>query len=279
MRTSRPIIVAALLVALAGLAWLAARRPSNERAWSPDHALLPRASFDGSRVRIVGVRNFRYGRDGSIEPGYEERTYDLDRLESVWFVLVPFSARWRAPAHSFVSFGFGDSQFVGISVEARREVDEKYGVLAGLFRRYELMYVTADERDLLLRRVFQDSNDVYVYPVRASPGKARELFIAMVRRANTLADRPEFYNTLTNSCTSNLVEHVNAIAPGRIPAGWRTLLPGYADEVALELGLIAAAGSVDEARRRYRVNERATRFAADPAFSLRIRAPEETSVR
>ncbi|MGH7630137.1 MAG: DUF4105 domain-containing protein [Gemmatimonadales bacterium] len=279
MQTSRLVLVAASLVALAGLAWLAARHPSNERAWSADHALLPRASFDGSRVGIVGVRNFRYGADGGVEPGYEERTYDLDRLDSVWFVLVPFSGRWRVPAHSFVSFGFGDSQFVGISVEARREADETYGVLPGLFRRYELMYVIADERDLLLRRVLHDRDQVYLYPVSASPEKARELFVAMVQRANALAGRPEFYNTLTNNCTSNLVEHVNAIAPGRIPAGWRTLLPGYADEVALELGLIEGGGSLEDARRRYRVNDRAVRHAADPAFSLRIRTRDETSAR
>lgn len=279
MQSSRLILVAASLVALAGLVWFATRRPTNERAWGADHAVLPRATFDGSQVRIVGVRNFRYGADGTVEPGYEERTYDLDRLESVWFVLVPFSVRWRAPAHSFVSFGFGDSQFVGISVEARREADEDYGVVAGLFRRYELVYVTADERDLLLRRVLQDRNDVYVYPVNASREKARELFVAMLRRANALAERPEFYNTLTNNCTSNLVHHVNAIAPGRIPGGWRTLLPGYADQVALELGLIQGSGSVDAARSRYRVNERAVRHAADPAFSLRIRASQETSAR
>ena len=85
----------------------------------------------------------------------------------------------------------------------------------------------------------------------------------MVRRANALAARPEFYNTLTNSCTSNLVAHVNAIAPGRIPAGWRTLLPGYADEVALELGLIQGSASIDDARRRFRVNDRALRYADD----------------
>jgi hypothetical protein len=271
MRYLRYVLLALGLVAVAGAVWLASRRPSSERTWSADHAVLPIGHMDGSRIRIVGVRNFRYGVDGTVQPAYEERTYDLDRLESVWFVLVPFSTRWRAPAHSFVSFGFGDSQFVGISVEARREADERYGVLAGLFRRYELMYVVAEERDLLLRRVLQDSNDVYVYPVNASPERARELFVAMVRRANALADRPEFYNTLSNNCTSNLVEHVNAIAPGRIPAGWRTLLPGYADEVALELDLIQASASVEEARLRYRVNERAVRHADADAFSLRIR--------
>ena len=273
MRLHRWILTAGAAVALACAAWLASREATNERAWSSDHAVSPRTAFEGSRVRIAGVRNFRYGSDGAVQPGYQERTFDLDRIQSVWFVLVPFSSRWRAPAHSFVSFGFTDSQFVGISVEARREAGETYGVVAGLFRRYELMYVVADERDLLLRRVLLDGDDVYVYPVRATPEKARQLFVAMTRRANQLADRPEFYNTLTNSCTSNLVEHVNAIAPGRIPAGWRVLLPGYADEVALELGLIDASGSVDQARRTYRVNDRAIRYATDSAFSLRIREP------
>jgi hypothetical protein len=64
---------------------------------------------------------------------------------------------------------------------------------------------------------------------------------------------------------------VNAIVPGKIPTGWRTLLPGYADEVALELGLISDSGRVEDVRRRYLVNARARQHAADPAFSIRIR--------
>jgi hypothetical protein len=277
MPLHRWILAAGAAVVLACAAWLASREATNERAWSLDHAVLPRTAIEGSRVRIGGVRNFTYESGGAALPGYQERTFDLDRIESVWFVLVPFSSRWRAAAHSFVSFGFADSQFVGISVEARREAGETYGVVAGLFRRYELMYVVADERDLLLRRVLLDRDDVYLYPVRTTPEKARQLFVEMTHRANQLADRPEFYNTLTNSCTSNLVEHVNAIAPGRIPSGWRVLLPGYADEVAIELGLIDARGSVDQVRPKYRVNDRAIRYAADPAFSLRIREPAGTT--
>jgi hypothetical protein len=271
--------VAALLAAALAVAWLVGRKPAHERAWSADHAVLARPSVEGARVRVAGVRNFRYPAHGGIEPAFEERTYDLDKLRSVWFVLVPFSTRWRGPAHSFVSFGFADSQYVGISVEARRETDEAYGVLAGMFRRYELIYVIADERDLLLRRVLRDSSDVYVYPIEASPERARELFVAMLLRADELARRPEFYHTIWNNCTSNLIAHVNAIAPGRIPAGWRTLLPGYADEVALELGLIRGSGSVDDIRHRYRANERAVRYADDPAFSIRIRQPAAMSAQ
>jgi hypothetical protein len=266
-----PILAGAALLLLGGVAWLGALEPSNERDWAPDHAVPPHARLDQSRARVTGVRNFEYGPEGRVTPAFEERTFDLDRLESVWFVLVPFSSRWRAPAHSFVSFGFGDSQFVGISVEARREADEEYGVIPGLLRRYELMYVVAEERDLVLRRVLHDSNDVYLYPVRATPAAAREMFVAMLERANSLAANPEFYNTLSNNCTSNLIAHVNAIVPGKIPTGWRTLLPGYADEVALELGLISDSGRVEDVRGRYLVNARALQHAADPAFSLRIR--------
>jgi hypothetical protein len=265
------MLAGAALLLLGAFAWLGALEPSNERDWAPDHAVLPHARIDGSLARITGVRNFQYSDGGRVTPAFEERTLHLERLESVWFVLVPFSSRWRAPAHSFVSFGFSDSQFVGISVEARREADEKYGVLPGLLRRYELMYVVADERDLVLRRVLHDSNEVYLYPVRATPAAAREMFVAMLARANSLAAKPEFYNTVSNNCTSNLIAHVNAIAPGKIPAGWRTLLPGYADEVALELGLISDSGRVEDVRRRYRVSARAVKYATDPAFSLRIR--------
>ncbi|HEU5170090.1 MAG TPA: DUF4105 domain-containing protein [Gemmatimonadales bacterium] len=271
MKAPARVALAAGLTAAVPLAWLAVTQPSLERAWSPDHAQLPRAVFDGDTVRLSGVRHFSYGRRGEVRPAYASRTLDLSRLESVWFVLVPLSARLRAPAHSFVTFGFADSQYVGISVEARREVGETYGVIAGLFRRYELIYVVADERDLLTRRVLHDGAEVYLYPIRASRDKVRELFVAMLGRTNQLAERPEFYNTAVNNCTSNLVAHVNAIAPGRIPAGIRTVLPGYADEVALELGLIEGGATLEAVRRRFRASERVARHAEAADFSRRIR--------
>ena len=99
---------------------------------------------------------------------------------------------------------------------------------------------------------------------------------AASRSPNALSARPEFYNTLTNNCTSNVVAHVNHIAPRRVPRGIKTILPGYADEVAYSLGLIDNSIALDEARRRYRVNDRAKQFVNDPHFSHRIR---ETAVR
>jgi hypothetical protein len=56
-----------------------------------------------------------------------------------------------------------------------------------------------------------------------------------------------------------------------VPHGIKTILPGYADEVAYSLGLIDNSIPLDEARRRFRVNDKAGRYVMTPEFSRRIR--------
>jgi hypothetical protein len=267
----RRVLIGVALAACAVVVAFVARRPRNDRTWSPEHAVMPRAELRGDSVVLRRMRDFTHESAERFEPGYADRAYDLSKLESVWFIVTPFSRHWRGPAHTFVSFGFADSQYVAISVEARREPGESYGPLTGLFKRFELIYVVGDERDLIGSRAAFGDFDVYVYPVRTTPERMRALFIGMLERANGLAERPEFYNTLTNNCTSNVVAHVNSIVPRRVPHGIKTVLPGYTDEVAHSLGLIDNTISLDEARRRYRVNERARQFVRDAHFSQRIR--------
>ncbi len=266
----RPAVLVAVPVLALGLWWLG-RRPSSHRSWSPDHAVMPWAELNGQSVTVHEVRAFRWTGPAAFTSAYEVRTYDLDRIASAWFVLVPFSESWRGPAHSFVSFGFDDSSYVAISVEARREVGEEYSVLGGLFRRFELIYVVGEERDLIGRRAVYDGTDVYLYPIRAPPERIREVFVSMLLRANHLRRRPEFYNTLTNNCTSNLIRHVNQVVPGRIPPSWKTILPGYSDEVALQLGLIDSSFTLEAARAHYRINDRARAALERPEFSKLIR--------
>lgn len=263
--------MAIALLAAAGVVATTSRTPRADRAWVPQHAVTTHADVRGDTVSLHRMRNFSYASEEQFTPAYADRTYDLGKLETVWFVVTPFSTNWRGPAHTFVSFGFTDSQYVAISVEARREPGETYGPLAGLFRQFELMYVIGDERDLIGSRAAYGGYDVYLYPIRTTPDRIRALFLEMLARANALTTRPEFYNTLTNNCTSNVVDHVNHIAPRRVPRGIKTILPGYADEVAYSLGLIDNAVTLDEARHRFKINDRARRFAADPNFSRLIR--------
>jgi hypothetical protein len=144
-------------------------------------------------------------------------------------------------------------------------------LVGGLLKRFELAYIIGEERDLIGNRVLVQDDDVYVYPVRATTAQARTLFIDMIEAVNALYDRPAFYGTLRRNCTTVILDHVNRVASRRIRYGPRVLLPGYSDALALDLGIIDTDLPLDEARRRFRVNDRAARFADDPAFPSRIR--------
>lgn len=267
----RALRIAVVAGAAAAIGTWAALTPSNERAWVPQQARLTSAAFSDSTVRVHDVRNFSFTGSDRFTPAYYDTSYNLNKLETAWFVVVPFSKRWRGPAHTFVSFGFTDSQFVAISVEARREKGELYTPLQGLLKRFELIYVVGDERDVIGQRAAFSNEEVYLYPIRAPRERIRQVFVEMLRRANDLRGAPEFYNTLTNNCTSNLVRHVNHVVPGKVPGGIKIMLPGYADEVAQRLGLIDTELDLEQARERFRINDRARRFIDDPLFSVRIR--------
>lgn len=273
-RVRRAIAGSVAVVLIAALIAWRSISPRSDRAWIDEQAVMPRVAVDGHMVRIGNVRTFRFTARHEFATSYAERAYDLDKLESVWYVLTPFSLRWRGPAHSFVTFGFSDSQFVAVSVEARREPGENYDVLTGLFKRYELMYVVGDERDLIGQRAAFGTDRVYLYPIKAKPEQMRAMFLSMLDRANRLREHPEFYNTLTNNCTSNVIAHVNDVKPGTVATGIKTILPGYTDEVAYGLGLIDTRMTLEQARDRYLINDRARKYLNDSLFSFRIRAPE-----
>jgi len=253
--------------------WFASIRPSNDRNWIPEHQRLPVATFDGDEVRIENVRDFRAVTPDSLVPGYYDRTFDLDQIESLWFVLSVFDEdKFRGLAHSALRFGFADGSWVVVSVEARKEVGEGYSITRGMLKRFEVIYVIGDERDLIRTRAVFRQDTVYLYPIKATQEKIRELFVDMLESANALRDRPEFYNTISRNCTTVLRDHVNIVAPGRLPHSWRILFPGYSDELLDRLGLLQDGGlSLDEARERYRLNERAKAAVDAEDFSARIR--------
>jgi hypothetical protein len=113
--------------------------------------------------------------------------------------------------------------------------------------------------------------EVYLYPGRADPGQIQDLLVDMLARINKLHSQPEYYDTLTNNCTTNLVDHVNKLRPGRIPRDWRVLFPGHSDRLAYELGLLEIQGSFEYARSISQINQLAGAYADDPEFSKRIR--------
>lgn len=262
----------ALALFAAWLLLLLLFRPSNDRTWNADQARVATAEIAGDVVHVRNLRNAFYRSTTDFDVSWEERSYDLAQLESVWFVVEPFDD-WRGPAHTFLSFGFANGDYVAISVEIRKEQGESFSPWLGLLRQYELTYVIGDERDLIGLRANHRRDEVYLYPIRATHVQMRELFVSMLERANALAAKPEFYNSLTSTCTSNIVDHIELIAPGHIPFSYKTVLPGYADDLAYDLGLIATNLPRDRYRAAHRINEQAAAHADSPEFSQAIRRP------
>ena len=218
---------------------------------------------------MYNIRNFTYSNTSTYVPSYYNATYNLSRLDSVWYIVEPFS-EWEGSAHTFLSFGFNDS-FLAVSVEIRKEKGEIFSAVKGLFKRYELMYVLGDEKDLVKLRSNYRKDNVYLYPVNTSRETMQLLFVDILSRVNELYAKPEFYNSLTNTCTTNIAKHANRIKPGRIPFNVAILAPGYSDKFAYELGIINTTLPYEEIRKHFQINERAMKYANDSQFSLRIR--------
>lgn len=247
---------------------------SNERAWNDDQALLPYAELRGDQATIYNIRNFTYASTTSFTPSYYDKTFDVSRLVRVWYIVEPFSGI-PGSAHTFLSFEFEGNEFVAISVEIRKEKGESYHPVSGLFNQYELMYVIADERDVVKLRSNYRKDLVFLYPIKTTKEKSQALFLDMLQRATALRDEPEFYNTITNTCTTNIVRHINTITPQKVPLfDLRILLPENSDLLAYELGLLDTTLSFEDARRRHLINERAERYADDPLFSVKIRGEQ-----
>lgn len=265
------VVVAIIFPIIAYFVFAQIVQPSLNRNWTNDQRILAHANFNEDRVKITNIRNINYRATDDYDVRYYDKTFDLNKIESVWFMVEPFSGHGFGAAHTLLSFGFENGDYVAISVEIRKESDESFSAVGGLFRQYELVYVIADEQDVIKLRSNYRKDKVFLYPTQTSKENMRALFVSMLERANKLASEPEFYNTLTSTCTTNIVAHINKIVEGRVPFSFKVLMPAYSDELAQKLGLINNLIPLEELRAKYLINDRAEKYADDPNWSQRIR--------
>jgi hypothetical protein len=251
------------------LIWWLSIRPSHDRPWRPEVAVMPRAVINGDRIRFIGVRNFDYRGRYNFTERYEEREVSLSALTSVDL----FISYWTPGpvAHTFVSFNFDNALPLCISIETRPEIGEGFSPIASMFKQFELIYVVGDERDIVRVRTNFRHDDVYLYKIRATAEDARQLFLIYVDRINSLHNKPEFYHLLSNSCTINIVRYARVAGkPGVFD--FRYYLNGFVDRYLYRIGLVDTSMPFSELRRRSRINDAAEAADDAPDFSQRIRA-------
>ena len=171
-----------------------------------------------------------------------------------------------------LSFGVADGEHLVFSVEARLQKGQSYAAIGGALNEFELMYIVGTEKDLIRLRTDVRKVDVYLYPILATPPQVQKVFLAASARVNEIARQPEFYDTITNNCTTNIVDLINELRPGAIPQDIRVLLPGHSDRLAYDLGLLAVQGPFDQIKAASRINLAAQLNHDAYDFSQRIRA-------
>ena len=267
----------AFAIVLAG--WLTLK-PSNEGNWQPDVAQLAWADINGDEFTFHNVRNCDYRTATEYTPHWETRTVRLSQMTGIDLAIDYWGSPWIA--HPIVSFQFADTPPLCFSIETRKTVGQNYSTIGGLYRQYTLIYLVADERDVIRLRTNYRHEDIYLYHTTAPPDRARQRFQEYVRSLNALRTHPRWYNAVTTNCTTSIrTQHPNK---ERVPWDWRILLNGKADEMLHAHGALVTGGmSFAELKARSLINARAEAADASPDFPQLIRVglptPEPSIVR
>jgi len=253
------------------LGWWLTLAPSNDRPWLRDVARTPWAEIEGDKVVIHNVRNFDYATETDYRVNWETRTVYLSQIRAMDL----YMNYWGSPAiaHTIMSFEFADGPPLAFSIETRKQTGQSYSAFLGFFRQYALIYVIADERDVIrLRTNYRHGEDLYLYRTRSSPARARAIFLSYLETANDLRVHPQWYNALTSNCTTDIRPHLMVNDDNvNLRWNWRILLNGYADQLSYDRGRLAGDLPFDELKRRAHINAAARAADQSPDFSRLIR--------
>jgi hypothetical protein len=133
-----------------------------------------------------------------------------------------------------------------------------------------LVYIAADERDVVRLRTNYKHEDVYLYRLTLSMDEIRARLLEYLRRLNELYTHAVWYNAITANCTTSI--RAQRESSQRAPWDWRLLVNGFADEMLYERHALAGNLPFPVLKARALINQRAQDAGDAPDFSNRIRA-------
>lgn len=254
------------------LIWWLNLKPTNQGDWQENVNRTAWAEINGDQVMIHNVRNCEYRTETEYSNCWGDRTVHLSDIRGVDLFFTTWGVRWIG--HPIVSFQFGGGQHIAFSIEARYKVGQAYSAILGFFRQYELIFVVADERDVIrLRTNYRKDEEVFLYHGRMTPEEARAMFLTYIRYLDKLKDHAEWYNALTRNCTTTVDKQISADMSKPQPWNYQILVNGTLDELLYSRGRFVTDGlSFQQLKSRAHINTTAKAADGSPEFSALIRA-------
>ena len=198
------------------LIWFFVHRPAQNKNWVPEHSIKPtvRIREDGN-IHITNIVRADYKDRYHAKVKHENLQFHISDIKSAWILFDYFSVRLPSgkiitPAHTLLSFEVDRVGFISISVAGRRVKGKKIGFSRVLPHTAELFYKFIYEADTLKARALA-KEALYLYKLNVDSTIAQLIFKDMANVANTLVNRPRWFDTFVKNCTTETVKHLRKV--------------------------------------------------------------------
>ncbi|MBL4749945.1 MAG: DUF4105 domain-containing protein [Amylibacter sp.] len=266
------VLLVGLVLIIGCVGYLLTKKPSLSRNWSPDQELMPSIDFlDNGALYIKNIRNAHYRSVKDYDIQHHDKALHLEDVQTAWLAISPFAG--MGAAHAFLSFGLKDGTYIAVSIEVRRKKGQRFTPVKAFTRQFEIMYVIATETDIIRLRTNHTKHTVRLFPLQAEKKVIRDVFIDVLKRADKLGKEPEFYNTVWNNCTTNIIRHARRFSQKPIPF-WNLsyLFPESLDKIAYRLNIIDTHLPYEATRDHFDIKELAMSANEGDDFSAVIRS-------
>ena len=142
-------------------------------------------------------------------------------IKNVYFIKKPFKPEVVA-AHSFLVFTFEkgglkdakgrEPMALALSIEGKTRTDQTFSPLTGLKNSFGIIWSLSTWEEYAARTIYHEKGHLVPYPVKFT----HEQKVKLLQESLTLAAvnrEGEFYHTITNNCTNNLLILFNRVLP------------------------------------------------------------------
>lgn len=263
-----PALIISAIMLLGFISYWWQVKPSLDRQWEPTAAFTVEGRINGNIAYIKNIRDFDWESPSHATIRWVDQSYDIDQITAIDLYL----AYWMGPiiAHSLISLTFADGRHLVFSAEIRREISETYSILGGFFRKFELAMIAATEEDIIKLRTDIRREQVYRYSLRGTREMAKNLFISYITKANELAQKPMFYNTLTANCTTVIFDMAHVLDQS-VPLDWRIVFSGQLPSYLFKHSFIDTSSPLDDIINDARVAPQIDTPRADYSRLIRLK--------